>query len=67
VRVVLRNPDGHYLTGWPVRWEFTENLADATIFECRADQIARQFAQDWRRHLLEAVPVFPDEIQEALP
>lgn len=42
IKVVLRSPEGQYLSGGPSEWEFTNQLADAAIFNYLADQIEAQ-------------------------
>jgi len=39
IKVVIRSPEGHYLAGGPAEWEFTDNLAEATVFQYLSDKI----------------------------
>lgn len=42
IKVVLRSPDGHYLSGGPSEWEFTDHLDQAAVFDYLADDIEGQ-------------------------
>jgi len=66
VRVVIRSPDGHYLAGGPTEWEFTDNLADAAVFNYIADEIEAQLEaiRQAQGISLEAVHVAAHELCE---
>ncbi len=66
IKVLLRSPDGHYLAGGPSDWEFTNNLADAAVFNYLADEIETQLEAIRTSHgdVLEAVHVAAHELCE---
>jgi hypothetical protein len=66
IKVVVRSPDGHYLTGGPTEWQFTDDLAEAAVFNYLADEIESQL-QTIRTSsgvVLEAVHVASHELCE---
>jgi hypothetical protein len=66
IKVVLRSPEGHYLAGGPREWEFTENLADAAVFDYLAHEVETQleFIRNSQGLVLEAVHVAAHELCE---
>ena len=66
IRVVLRSPDGHYLTGGATEWEFTDNLAEAAVFNYLGDQTETQIEviRQAQGLVLEAVHVAAHELCE---
>lgn len=66
IKVVLRSPDGQYLSGGPAGWEFTSNLTDAAAFNYLADQIETQLERIRKSHGigLEAVHVAATDLCE---
>jgi hypothetical protein len=66
IKVVLRSPDGYYLTGGPTDWGFTANLADAAVLNYLADQIEMQLEALRKAQglVLEAVHVAAHELCE---
>ena len=67
IKVVVRSPDGHYLTGGPTEWGFTDNLADAAVFSYLAHGIEAQLEQIRRSQgfALEAVHVASHDLCES--
>ncbi len=63
IKVVLRTPDGQYLAGGPDEWDFTNNLAEAAVFNYLADDIETQLETIRQSHgiTLEAVHVAASE------
>jgi hypothetical protein len=66
IKVVLRTPDGHYLAGGPVEWDFTDDLGEAAVFNYLADEIETQIAAIEKSNglALEAVHVEAHELCE---
>ncbi len=66
IKVVLRSPEGRYLAGGPTEWEYTDNLADAAVFNYLADAIESQLEIIGQLHgvALEAVHVAATELCE---
>ena len=40
IRVIIRNPEGHYLARGPKGWEFLRDRSRAIVFDYAADNIA---------------------------
>ncbi len=66
IKVVLRSPDGHYVSGGPGEWDFTDNLAEAAVFNYLADNIETQLEliRTTQGLALEAVHVAAHELCE---
>jgi len=66
IKVVVRSPDGHYLAGGPTEWGFTNNLADAVVFDYLADEIETQLEGIRKSQgvVLDAVHVAANELCE---
>ncbi len=66
IKVVIRSADGHYLTGGPTEWGFTDLLSEATIFDYLADEVETQLERIRKSHglVLEAVHVASHELCE---
>jgi hypothetical protein len=66
IKVALRSPDGHYLSGGPTEWEFTDDLSEAATFNYLADDIEAQLKaiQESSGLFLEAVHVASRDLHE---
>ncbi len=66
IKVVIRSADGHYVSGGPAEWGFTDNLVDAAVFNYLADGIEEQLERiNQAQGLgLEAVHVQANELCE---
>ena len=65
-KVVIRGPDGKYISGSTRDWGFAEERCRAIVFDYRAHRVEEQL--DMIRQVyglaLEAVPLDPEEIYE---
>jgi len=66
IKVVIRSPDGHYLSGGPAEWEFTANPAEAAVFDYLAHGVETQLEQIRQSQglVLEAVHAASHELHE---
>lgn len=66
ILVVIRNPEGRYLTQGDREWSFTDERQRAIVFDFQRDHIAEHLRIIRRAHgpALEAVTIEPSEIHE---
>ena len=66
IKVVIRSPEGLYLAGGPEQWEFTDNLAEATVLHYLRDDVEGQLQriQQAGGETLEALHIHSDELAE---
>ena len=67
IKVVVRSPDGQYLTGGPTEWDFTEDLSEATVFKYLADKVELEIQSIRESHglELEAIHVGSHDLSES--
>ena len=66
IKVVLRSPDGHYVSGGPDVWEFTDNLEYAAVFDYLRHNVESQLEsiRTSQGLVLEAVHVASHDLKE---
>src|SRR5271169_6697629 len=66
IRVIIRNPEGHYLARGPKGWEFSRERSRAIVFDYEADNIANylEVIRKARGPKLEAVSAEAMDIHE---
>jgi hypothetical protein len=66
IKVIIRSPDGKFVKGEPKEWTFTENRAEARVFDYVGDCIAEQLDELRTDHGIQwvAEPIDPRERYE---
>src|SRR6266513_6409050 len=66
IKVVLRNPDGKYITGSAINWGFVEDRCRAKIFDYLSHRVEEQLEFLRRCHglVLKAEPLPANEVYE---
>jgi hypothetical protein len=66
IRVIIRNPEGHYLSRGRKGWEFSRDRDRAIVFDYEADNIAEylEVIRKSQGPKLEAVSAEPKDIHE---
>ena len=67
IKVVLRNPEGRYIAGSAINWDFVEDRRRAMIFDYVSHRVEEQLAvlRNSQGIVLEPEVVLPNEVYEA--